>query len=87
MKPYIKKYFDFFDIGYYPDGSHDVIKCELCGKIAVDIMHIIPKSRGGKDVIKNLMAGCRSCHEENEGRNIEEMQGIHLRVIENKLKI
>lgn len=77
MKPYVKIYFDHFGIGYYPDGNHDYITCEICGREAVDIMHIIPKSRGGKDVIENLIAGCRLCHNANEGLNIEALQKIH----------
>lgn len=73
MKAHVKIYFDYFEY-----ALDDFIPCEICGKKAVDIMHIIPKSRGGKDVIENLMAGDRECHEENEGVNIDKLQKIHL---------
>ena len=78
MRSHTLVYFNYFGIEFDADGSHDFIACEICGKQADDIMHIIPKSRGGKDVIENLMAGCRPCHDANEGRNIEELQAIHL---------
>ncbi len=79
MKAYTKTYFDYFGIGYYPDGSHDYIECEMpnCGNEAVDVAHVIPKSRGGKDVIENLAALCRKHHEETEGHT-EPLLSIHL---------
>lgn len=43
----------------------DWIPCEMCGQTAVDIHHIEARGMGGskdKDVIENLMALCRSCH-------------------------
>ena len=44
------------------------IFCEICyckeGKYkrAVDIHHILPRSRGGGDKYENLIAVCRECH-------------------------
>ncbi len=45
----------------------DFIQCEKCGDKAVDIHHIDSRGMGGdpngdKDVIENLMALCRKCH-------------------------
>lgn len=42
----------------------DFIPCEFCGKKAVDIHHLEPKSRAKHKVnmIDNLMALCRECH-------------------------
>lgn len=60
MLKYKKIYFDYF--GY---GEQDVILCENCGKVAVDVHHIDSKGMGGsktKDYIENLVALCRSCH-------------------------
>tara|TARA_R100000664_G_scaffold13981_1_gene22113 strand:- start:99 stop:362 length:264 start_codon:yes stop_codon:yes gene_type:complete len=62
MKKYIKIYMDYHD--YVID---DVILCEHCSKIAVDIHHIEPRGIGGdpmghKNQIENLIALCRSCH-------------------------
>jgi len=37
--------------------------CRLCGKKpSIDVDHILPKKRGGKDVEENLQALCHSCH-------------------------
>jgi|TARA_R100000329_G_scaffold118174_1_gene97285 5-methylcytosine-specific restriction endonuclease McrA len=62
MKKYVKIYMDYHD--YVID---DVILCEHCSKIAVDIHHIEPRGIGGdprghKNQIENLIALCRSCH-------------------------
>ena len=62
MKKYVKIYMDFHD--YVLD---DVILCEHCSKVAVDIHHIDARglggdSRGHKNQIENLIALCRSCH-------------------------
>jgi hypothetical protein len=63
---------DFF--GY---GIDDIIPCSIkfprCTGKAIDICHIEPKGMGGnpnkeKDRIENLIAGCRNCHEDSEGR-------------------
>lgn len=45
----------------------DWIGCEMCGKTAVDIHHIVARGMGGsneRDHIDNLMALCRACHVE-----------------------
>lgn len=61
MKPYTKTYFKFFCY-----TIADFIPCEICGAKAVDIHHIWARSikRALFDVIGNLMALCRNCHEE-----------------------
>ena len=57
MQPHVKIYLKHFD-----KGMDDFIPCEVCGARAKDIHHI--RGRGkGKDVITNLMAVCRSCHD------------------------
>jgi len=43
----------------------DIILCEVCSKVAVDIHHIEAKGMGGsktKDHPANLIALCRECH-------------------------
>ena len=67
MKKHIKIYFDYYD---YTEA--DIIQCEVCYNrgfytIATDIHHIQPKGMGGtsgKDIIENLIALCRKCHED-----------------------
>lgn len=63
MQLHTKIYFDHYGIGYYPDGSHDFIACEVCKNKAIDVHHIY--GRGGDDPnrIENLIALCRKCHE------------------------
>lgn len=64
MQNHVKVYFDHF--GY---GIDDRIACECCGGVAVEIHHIVPRSKFGKkmkwlqDLITNLVALCRPCHD------------------------
>jgi hypothetical protein len=75
MQSYIKIYLDYFD---YKVQSEVI--CEACMDPAVDIHHI--HGRGaGMDVIKNLIALCRKCHERAHGAknyvSKDEFQLIH----------
>lgn len=67
MRKHTKVYFDYFGIDYdQPTGWHDQIQCEVCNEQAVDIHHIERRGMGGSkllDVIENLMALCRRCHD------------------------
>jgi len=49
---------------YFGYDESDFIPCEFCGKKAVDIHHLEPKSKAKAKVnlIDNLMALCRECH-------------------------
>jgi hypothetical protein len=74
MQPYVKIYMDYF--GY---GEQDFIPCECCTARASDIHHIIFRSQGGTDDIKNLMALCRRQHDQAQAREIPggELQYVH----------
>ena len=61
MTRHVRIYMDYF--GY---GEQDVILCEVCGQRAVDIHHIDGRGKG-KDVISNLIALCRKCHNAAHG--------------------
>ena len=63
MKKYLKVYMDYFG---YDEG--DFVPCEWSGEPATEVHHITPKSRGGKDVIENLMALSRKIHDEYHAR-------------------
>jgi hypothetical protein len=63
--------------------------CEICSRQAVDIHHIEARGMGGdpkgkKDVIENLMAVCRLCHEDYG--DVPELKGklkhIHLKFMQ-----
>lgn len=58
MKKHTKIYLKAFDL------LKNECMCEMCGRPAVDIHHIIPRGMGGgeRDTIDNLMALCRECH-------------------------
>lgn len=54
-------------INYFGFTIADFIGCEVCGNKATEIHHIDCRGMGGdpqlkKDVIENLMAMCRECH-------------------------
>lgn len=77
MQKHTKLYMDFF--GY---DKSDFIPCEVCGKPANDCHHVKARGMGGtkkKDVIENLMALCRSCHEAlgDKKQHREYLQTIH----------
>jgi 5-methylcytosine-specific restriction endonuclease McrA len=57
MVKYKEVYINFFDY-----CISEYIPCEYCSSPAIDIHHLIFKSQGGKDVIENLIALCRDCH-------------------------
>ena len=57
MKPYTKIYLNAF--GY---DISSFIPCEVCNEKAVDIHHINGR-HGDCNVIENLQALCRHCHE------------------------
>jgi len=57
MKKHIANYFKHHNI-----GEQDIVLCEECGAVAVDIHHIKKLSQGGGDEASNLKALCRSCH-------------------------
>lgn len=72
--------------------SSDTIFCEVCGKVAVDIAHIVARSKFGskrkeeQDDITNLCAMCRDCHYDYDFKNRwtkEEIFEIHLKNIPN----
>ncbi|MEG0188267.1 HNH endonuclease [Algoriella sp.] len=56
-------------INHFPSHTGHY-NCEVCGNTAVDIHHIEPRSKFGKktkgdqDRIENLIALCRSCHDD-----------------------
>lgn len=80
MQNHVKVYFQAFNL-----DEGDFVRCEKCGAKAIDIHHIIPRSKFGKkrkdeqDNITNLMALCRPCHDEaHRINNREELKKIHL---------
>lgn len=53
-------------MSYFGYDESDFIPCEVCSAKGVDIHHVHARGMGGskkRDVIENLMALCRRCHE------------------------
>lgn len=87
MTKHTKVYMDYF--GY---GKEDFCGCEVCGQRAVDVAHIVARSKFGtkrkeqQDNINNLIGLCRKCHYDYDFNNkwtAEQMQEIHNRFMEN----
>lgn len=88
MQRHTKIYMDA--MGY--DVS-DFIPCECCGAGSVDINHIESRGMGGnpsgdKDVIENLQALCRNCHETfgSKKQHMEYLRARHKQVMVERLK-
>lgn len=69
MKQYTRTY--LIAINELTDDNNTFIECECCGMRATEIHHILNKNRliehgilDRKDNIENIMAICRSCHNE-----------------------
>ncbi len=84
MKNHTKIYYNFF--GFV---NSDFVPCEICGNGAVDIHHIDARGMGGnpngdKDVIDNLQAVCRKCHDAyGDKKEFKEMvKKVHLKYME-----
>lgn len=98
MQKHVKIYLNNFK-------PHDPenIPCEVCQNRAVDIHHIIPRSKFGKknkaeqDKIENLMALCRFCHDKAHAEvfkkdflteiHLKKCSSIRTRNIQNSLTI
>jgi hypothetical protein len=75
MKPHVKIYLQHFDY-----IAQEEVPCEACTRPAVDIHHIHGRGKG-RDVIENLIALCRKCHDRAHGAKNhitpDEFQFIH----------
>jgi len=85
MKKYTKVYFDYFDL-----TIADFVPCEVCGKKAVDIHHILARSeyKELENDIENLMAVCRECHIAfgDKVKHLQFLKGIHANKIKQSTK-
>jgi 5-methylcytosine-specific restriction endonuclease McrA len=88
MQNHTKVYLTHFNLS---EGEY--VPCEMCSSKAVDIHHIIPRSKFGKkrkdeqDLITNLIALCRDCHDLAHSTDMKEELTIrHLQRISNYLE-
>lgn len=54
--------------------------CAYCGKTANTVDHVKPRSRGGEDSWKNLVACCLRCNNAKGDRTLNQL-GWHLRIV------
>lgn len=58
-------------------------QCMYCGqtapKVVLELEHIVPRSRGGKDAWENLVAACHDCNQKKGDRTPEEAGMMLLR--------
>ena len=52
--------------------ARDDYRCQYCGNHADSIDHVVPRSRGGRDVWDNLAAACRPCNSRKRNRTPDE---------------
>lgn len=65
--------------------------CQRCRKKIrkkdVDIDHIIPQSRGGRDVLDNLQCMCRTCNRSKQNdMGLHTVQDLGRNVVKNRAK-
>ena len=53
--------------------ERDGYRCQYCGSdIHLEIDHLTPRARGGKDTMRNLVAACYDC---NRAKGVRELSG------------
>jgi len=68
-KQFFKRYTDIFGQRILLQLSEDDLKCRCCHskkQIDLTVHHILPRSEGGTDMIRNLIVLCNSCHDKVE---------------------
>jgi len=78
MQSYTKIYLETLGFGMHQDVF---VPCEICGRRAVDIHHILNRSHR-KDLlndINNIMALCRECHQKHGDKKqyVEYLTEVH----------
>lgn len=93
VRRHTRVYLDFMRYAYDNHGVTEFVPCEICGKMAVDIHHIINRGMGGtknveRDHISNLMALCRKDHHDygDYPQYVEKLKEIHQLIVSNRLK-
>lgn len=83
MQEYTKVYLDSFGL-----DETDYVKCECCDNKATEIHHILTRKKLSSHLIRieNLMAICRTCHEEYGDRIylMAMLLTIHQKILELK---
>jgi len=57
----------------------DIGVCQYCSKIAENIDHIIPRSKGGGTTWENCVAACKNCNSRKGANYLKDMPGMKLK--------
>ena len=55
--------------------------CQFCGKAAREVDHVVPRSRGGNNTIKNAQILCRTCNASKGARNFPKKMQVVKKVV------
>ena len=84
MQKHVKVYYEYFWYEYT-----ELFKCECCDNTAIEIHHILYRSSFGKktkhlqDIISNLIALCRDCHDRGHFKKEPYLQKDELQEVHN----
>jgi 5-methylcytosine-specific restriction endonuclease McrA len=59
--------------------ERDNYTCMHCGRPATEADHVIPRSKGGRDVMENLVASCKRCNATRGDRELVRISGFNPR--------
>lgn len=62
-------------------------RCRLCGEIAHEVHHIIPRKDGGTHNLRNLVCVCERCHKETYKQGYAGIETIGKLILEGKQQI
>lgn len=59
--------------------------CAYCGDTATEIDHIVPKSKGGKDIESNKVFACRRCNSAKNDKDLADFLNMQMEYIDQDL--
>lgn len=76
LKRYVKFRFNTIACNRSNVLWRDQNTCQYCGKIyeseKLTLDHVVPKSRGGKNIWKNLVTACKKCNQKKANQTLKE---------------
>lgn len=65
--------------------NRDLNTCFYCHGTAHQVDHVVPRKRGGKDTMKNLVACCATCNKTAGNKRFKNREAKKQWIIENRL--
>ncbi len=53
--------------------KRDNFKCQYCGGAATTVDHVLPRSRGGRNIWTNVVAACKPCNTKKSDKLLSEI--------------